>query len=292
MTLACLAGGLAAGGNIIDAVRSAAGSGDFPLAEREIQAYRASRGPTPEMLVALSWLARDALSARQYDRAERYAAETRQIGQGQLPPIALGAAIEVHAQVLAARGQRTEAIAFLRKELTAYGNTPVAERIQKNINLLTLEGKPAPALDVTEWLGAKPVPLAALKGHVVLLFFWAHWCADCKAEVPIIAAVMHEFGTRGLRLVGPTQHYGYTPAGDVSPPEETRYIDQIRKQFYAPLADMPVPLSEQNFRRYGCSTTPTLVILDRAGSVRLYHPGAMSYPELAEPIKRVLGPGL
>ena len=39
-------------------------------------------------------------------------------------------------------------------------------------------------------------------------------------------------------------------------------------------------MSEENFRRYGASTTPTLVLVDRAGIVRLYHPGAMSYEEL------------
>ena len=42
----------------------------------------------------------------------------------------------------------------------------------------------------------------------------------------------------------------------------------------------PAPVSEENFRNYGASTTPTLVLIDRAGIVRLYHPGAMTYEEL------------
>jgi thiol-disulfide isomerase/thioredoxin len=284
-----LAAALTAGGNLIDEVRAAADSRDFSLAEREIQAYRAARGVTPEMLDALSWLARGALDARQYDGAERYAAETRRLGRNHLPPLALGAAIEVHAQVLAARGRRPEALAFLRNELAAYGHSPIADRIQKNINLLTLEGKPAPPLDVSHWLGPKPRPLAALRGRPVLLFFWSHWCADCKAEVPILAALMSEFGPRGLRLVGPTQRYGYTADGDAGPAREAAYIDQIRKQFYAALP-MPVPLSKLNFRRYGCSTTPTLVLLDGAGIVRLYHPGAMTYDALAQSVRSVLAP--
>jgi len=153
---------------------------------------------------------------------------------------------------------------------------------------LSLEGKPAPALDISHWLGPKPTPLAALKGHPVLLFFWAHWCGDCKAEVPILARLMQTYGPRGLLLVGPTQHYGVVADGDASPEQETPYIDQVRRQYYVLLNAMPVPVSEQNFLRYGCSTTPTLVLIDRSGIVRLYHPGAMTYDALADNVKRVL----
>jgi hypothetical protein len=41
------------------------------------------------------------------------------------------------------------------------------------------------------------------------------------------------------------------------------------------------PLSEANFMRYGVSTTPTLVLLNAAGIVTLYHPGAMTFEELS-----------
>jgi thioredoxin-related protein len=43
---------------------------------------------------------------------------------------------------------------------------------------------------------------------------------------------------------------------------------------------MPVPVAAENFVRYGASTTPTLVIVDAAGKVALYHPGRMTYEEL------------
>ncbi|MGA2589039.1 MAG: TlpA disulfide reductase family protein [Bryobacteraceae bacterium] len=295
LALVLAPGHAALAANLVDSVRTAADARNFTLAEREIQGYRTTVGVTPEMLEALSWLARGALDAKQYDRADGYASETRDLIEKALagrpvPPsleIALGAAIEVHAAVLAASGNRQEAIAFLRTELAAYRSTSLAPRIQKNINLLTLEGKPAPALDVSHWLGPQPRSLAALKGHPVLLFFWAHWCVDCKAEVPILARLMQQYGPRGLVLVGPTQLYGYTAASDATPEQETRYIDQVRTQYYAPLAAMPVPISAENFQKYGASTTPTLVLLDSNGVVRLYHPGAMSYEALAEKIRRI-----
>lgn len=293
---------LAARGDVASEVRAAADARNFALAAQKIQSYRAARGVTPELLEAMSWVARGALAAREFDRAESEAAETRKLAvellrkreldQEPRLPIALGAAIEVHAQVLAARGERAEAVAFLRRELAAYQETSIAPRIQKNINLLTLEGKPAPALDVSHWLGPKPAALAALKGHPVLLFFWAHWCGDCKAEVPILARLMERYGPRGLVLVGPTQLYGYVAGGvDAPPQQELSYTDQVRTRYYAALGAMPVPVSAENFRRYGCSTTPTLVLLDRGGVVRLYHPGAMTYAVLEESIGRVVGGG-
>jgi thioredoxin-related protein len=47
-------------------------------------------------------------------------------------------------------------------------------------------------------------------------------------------------------------------------------------------------VSEENFRRYGASTTPTLVLIDRAGIVRLYHPGAMTYEELRARVQSII----
>jgi thiol-disulfide isomerase/thioredoxin len=286
--------------NVITDVREAVARNNFALGDSVIQKYRAGQRVTPEMIEALSWLGRGALAARKLDRAESYAKETHRLALEELKkrpldaenhlPIALGAAIEVEAQVLNQRGDRSGAVAFLGTELAAYKATSIRTRIQKNIHLLSLEGKLAPALEEREFLGAAPTPLASLRGKPVVLFFWAHWCGDCKADVPILARLMQTYGPRGLLLVAPTQLYGFTAAGDATPESETRYIEEVRKQFYAPLAGMPVPLSVANFDKYGCSTTPTLVLLDANGIVRLYHPGAMTYDALAARVKLVTTP--
>jgi predicted transcriptional regulator len=69
---------------------------------------------------------------------------------------------------------------------------------------------------------------------------------------------------------------------------EKPYIEKVRQQFYASLANMPVPLSAANFQQYGCSTTTTIVLLDAAGKVRFYHPGALTEQELSARIVKVL----
>ncbi len=285
--------------SIISEVRAAVARNDFAAGEAAINRYRNTRGVTPEMLEALSWLGRGALAAKQRDRAEEYARRTQELSLEELKsrpldaeshlPIALGAAIEVRSQVMAARGETASAIEFLKRELEVYHDTTIRTRIQKNIHLLSLEGKPAPELLAPEWLGPKPVPLRELKGRIVLLFFWAHWCPDCKAEAPILARIQREYGSHGLSLVGPTQRYGYVARGqDASPAAELQYIDEVRKRYYADLSTMPVPVSEENFKNYGASTTPTLVLIDRSGTVRLYNPGQMPYEQMALRVEETL----
>ncbi len=290
---------MAAMATAVTDVQTAMSRGNFPLAEAILQTYRAQRGVTPEYLEALSWLARGDLMTRQFDKADANARETEKLAGQSLAarpldaephlPLALGAAIEVEAQVLTANGDRAGALALLHKDLLTYRNTSIRTRLQKNINLLTLEGKAAPALEEHEFLGAKPSPLMSLRGKPVLLFFWAHWCPDCKQEEHILAQIAREYGPRGLVLIAPTQRYGYVANGDeAGPADELKYIEQTRHQYYADLLSVPAPVSEANFRNYGASTTPTLVVIDRQGIVRVYHPGAMTLDELRAALNRVV----
>jgi thiol-disulfide isomerase/thioredoxin len=283
---------------VVTDVETAMSHGNFPLAEALLQSYRSQRGVTPEYLEALSWLARGDLITRQFDKADATAKETEKLVQQSLAarpldaephlPLALGAAIEVQAQVMTANGDRAGALALLRKDLLTYRATSIHTRLQKNINLLTLEGRAAPALEEREFLGSKPAPLVSLRGKPVLLFFWAHWCPDCKQEEHILAELAREFAPKGLVLIAPTQRYGYVANGDeAGPADELKYIEQIRHQYYADLLSVPAPVSEANFRNYGASTTPTLVLIDRQGIVRLYHPGAMTLDELRAALNRV-----
>jgi len=285
---------------IVDDVRGALSQNSFATAEGELKSYRSQNGVTAEYVDAYSWLARAALNDGNYDQAAAYAKQTNTLAQEQLKlrpldaephlPNALGAAIEVQSQALAARGQRTQAAAVLQAALRTYGNTSIRERLQKNLNLLSFAGRPAPALRAEQFLGSKPPVLAQLKGSPVLLFFWAHWCGDCKAEAPIITQLRSEFAAKGLTVIGPTRLYGYTAqVENASQSDELAYIDAVRHRFYAGLLDMPVPISKYNFDVYGASTTPTLVLLDRTGKVAMYHPGALPYDQLRAEIEKVVG---
>ena len=284
---------------IVRDVRESIAQGDFAGGEKKIEAYKAHRGVTPEMIEAVSWLGRGALAAKQMDAAYAYAEKAREMSLAELKsrtldaethlPLALGASIEVQSHVMASKGELSEALAFLSRELETYRNTSIRTRIQKNIHLLSLEGKPAPPLEVKNWVGPKPVSLEKLKGKPVLLFFWAHWCSTCKKQAPDLVKLASEYAPRGLVVVGPTQHYGYAAQGkDATPEQETAHIDLIRKDLYAGFSQMPVPISEETMKNYGVSTTPTLVFIDTKGIVRVYHPGALPYAGLVSAVKKIL----
>lgn len=285
--------------SIADDVRNQLSRNDFTAAEATLQGYRNRQGITPDYVEALSWMARASLAANRLDRAETFARQTESLSRQLLSkrtldaepqlPIALGAALEVQAQVLAAQGRQAQAVALLRRSLVAYRNTSIQPRLQKNLNLLGLTGQPAPPLKITQYLGAKPLTLSQLNGSPVLLFFWAHWCGDCKAEGPVIAQLRSEFGPRGLTLLAPTQLYGYAAQGEDAPPkDELAYIERVWQHFYPGLQNVPVPVSKDNFNLYGASTTPTLVLVDRTGRVALYHPGVMPYDELRRAIEQTI----
>lgn len=267
--------------NLVIDVRQSLAQGDLSRATELVRSYRASKGVTPEAVEALSWLARGELARKNLVQADKLAQETNRLAleQAKTHPIArdpnlqiaIGAVIETEATILTTRGQRAEAVAYLRDQLKTYYLTPIRPRIQKNINLLSLEGKKAPVLD----------RVAIPPGKPALLFFWAHWCSDCKYEIPILARIKAEFVPKGLAFIPLTQKYGYIGTGDDAPPDvELRYIEAVRQQFYGSLIDGPALVSEENFNKYGASTTPTFVLIDRAGIVRLYHPGGLTYEEL------------
>jgi thiol-disulfide isomerase/thioredoxin len=270
--------------SIVGDVRQAAMSGDLQGAERVAEAHRKQNGATPEYLEAYSWLARGALAAKKYAEAEKYAAavkqqavtmlKSRKLDEERHLPIALGAALEVQGQLMAAQGDRNGALEYLNDEMKRYRDTSIRTRIQKNIHLIGLEGKPLPKLQGVKLSGP------------ALLFFWAHWCGDCKAAGSVVAQMQREFPK--LTVVGPTQLYGYAERGrEVGPEEERKYIARVRKEFYGDIA-MDTPVNEENFKLIGASTTPTLVLVDGKGIVRLYHPGRMAAPELSNRIRSIL----
>lgn len=279
----------AAGGIVAD-VQNRIALNDLAGAAARVQAYRKTFGVTPEGLEAMSWIARGELARRDLDQAAKWADDTYQLTAAEWKrhpvtrdpnaplALALGASIEVEGAVMALRGERAGAVAYLQSELQKYYTTPVHARIQKVINELSLEGKPAPRL----------VGLTIPKGRPALIFFWAHWCPDCKAEAGDLARLKAEFVPKGLVFLAPTQKYGYVAGGqDATPEVETRYIEQVRRTYYSGLIDSPAVVNEENFRVWGASTTPTLALVDRTGIVRMYHPGAVPYAQLRAQVARL-----
>lgn len=274
--------------------------GDFALAERLLAQYKAQLGVTPDYIEAYSWLGRGHVAKGEFGPATQNAAEVRKLVAAELTkrkldaephlPTALGAAIEVEALSAARQHQLDQAVVLLNDEIKRWHGSSIETRLQKNLNLLTLEGKPVPVIDVSQGIGPlKPQTLASHRGHPVLLFLWAHWCPDCKNEVAIVQKLMADYGPKGLVVVAPTRRYGYVAQGEDAPPAvENKYIGEVYQQHYSALGQVEIPLSEANFVKFGVSTTPTMLLVDQQGIVRLYNPGNATYEKLAGLIDEML----
>ena len=286
--------------DLVAGVRQLALAGDLVAARQLIEQTRAAEGnQTSQWLAAASWLARGAGFAGQWGLAEKYAGEAlagsahrasaQQLDADPDLSTALGASIEVLGKAYDARGDRTAAVEFLREQHKKYLGTSIETRIQKNVLLLSLEGKLLPELEMSKHLLNRSATPGDMNGKVTLLYFWAHWCSDCKRQEPVLAALHKEYSDQGLAFVGPTRLYGYTAQGrEAAPSEELDYLRGAYQKNYPIPPWMSVPVSTQNFLLFGVSSTPTLVLVDRKGIVRLYHPGYLGYSELAEHIEPLL----
>jgi cytochrome c-type biogenesis protein len=125
-------------------------------------------------------------------------------------------------------------------------------------------GKPAPNFSLTD-LSGQTVSLAALRGHPVLVSFWATWCVPCRDELPLIRDEYLAHRQQGLTVVA-------IDYGDESP-------DAIRT-FWEGLQLQPDPVLDPDgraARAYGVSLSlstglPVSVLVDKDGIVSSYEP--------------------
>jgi thiol-disulfide isomerase/thioredoxin len=97
-------------------------------------------------------------------------------------------------------------------------------------------------------------------GRVVLIDFWASWCAPCRASFPAYDALQHELGERGLTIIGVSV--------DESENQYTRFMTRYAPSF-ATVRDI-----EQKFvTAVRPSAMPTCYLIDRHGVVRTIHSG-------------------
>lgn len=283
---------------IVQLVRDAIAENDLKKAEKIVLDDMAANGTTPIAIEAFSWLGRGYLGAKRYDEAMTYAARTYEIVEEQLKtrkldddarlPIALGAAIETQALSLAGQNRRSEALMHLQREGERFAGTSIITRLNKNTNLIGLEGQPALPWESSEFLGPKPPSLAELKGKPVVVFLWAHWCGDCKKQGPILEGLVNKYKSSGITVIAPTQRFGYAEKRrPVGPAEELKYIEQVRDEFYPWMKTVPAPVSDEVYTRYGVSTTPTYVLIDRDGKVSTYLPGQPTVEQLEPLIRKI-----
>lgn len=122
-----------------------------------------------------------------------------------------------------------------------------------------VKGQLAPDWQLSGFDG-KPIKLSDFKGKVVLLNFWATWCAPCRKEIPTLVALQKEHGERGVAVIGVSLDQG----------------DPAAVQSFASRMGItyPVAIGNENVQTsYGVEAIPTTFIVDRAGNIVAVHQG-------------------
>lgn len=117
--------------------------------------------------------------------------------------------------------------------------------------------------------------LKDLKGKVVLVNFWASWCAPCLAEIPEFIKVREEYHDKGFEIVGIST--------DDTPEQLKAFAEKYKTNY--PLLQVTAEVEEAFGPVFGL---PTSVLVARDGSVCKRHFGPLSKEQLEKELKPLL----
>jgi len=285
------------GSRTVQGIRNKISAGDLPSAESILEVHRGQVGEDGTYLMALGWLARGALLVGEPERARELNDELRRRCDARLAQgvdlakndsleNALGASIEIEAQLRERAHGRDAAANYVRAELAKFpGPVAFRSRLYKRLNLLTLVGSPAPEPVVEDFVGSRPAPLSELRGHPVVVFVWAEGCGDCKAQSATLGRVAARYAPQSLKVVPLTRYYEENEADRVG---EKARVDSVWADVYKAMGPASIPISTESAQRYGGSSTPTFVFVDRRGVVRGYTPTRLTEAALERRVRELV----
>jgi thiol-disulfide isomerase/thioredoxin len=135
-------------------------------------------------------------------------------------------------------------------------------------------GRVAPEIEVKDWIDQKPTTLAQERGRVVLLDFWATWCAPCQAALPSMGEWQKKYKERGLTIIAFTQYRNEMVDGRaVKSKDEHDALRNFRRANRLPFG-IAAAESLTTAGRYNVTSIPAAVLIDRRGVVRYLSVGS------------------
>jgi thiol-disulfide isomerase/thioredoxin len=135
--------------------------------------------------------------------------------------------------------------------------------------------KRASALTLRD-INGRSFNLANYKGNVVLLNFWATWCAPCRTEIPDLIKWQRQYQKHGLRIIGITY-----------PPET---LSEVRRLARALKVNYRIAIGTAATKALftACETLPLTVVIDQDGVVCEVIEGIMYSDEFDQKVKPLL----
>jgi thiol-disulfide isomerase/thioredoxin len=161
-----------------------------------------------------------------------------------------------------------KAAALLNRIKTEFPDTALAKRVgdllaalkgqaeSRKIQKILSPGSPFPEFSVTD-LEGKPLSLAAMKGKVVLIDFWATWCGPCVAELPYVLKAYEKHRAQGFEIIGVSLDQDKAQLLSFLTREKVTWPQHLDgKEPSASLAS-----------KYAVETIPSTFLLDREGKI-------------------------
>lgn len=121
----------------------------------------------------------------------------------------------------------------------------------------------------------KTLTMSALRGHPVVLDFWATWCGPCQAESPIVNGIAQRFKDKGLVVVG----------------VNTSDAEGLAAK-YAKIKGLTFPMvyDDNNTiaNKYKVDNLPTLIVVSKEGKIVAVRHGVTSDADLERLVRQVL----
>jgi len=140
-----------------------------------------------------------------------------------------------------------------------------------------LSGSIAPDFALTA-LDGKEISLRGNTGKVILLDFWATWCAPCQTEVPRFISFQNEFGKQGFQVIGISM--------DDTPEPVRKFYTKFKMNY-------PVAMgTEKVLNSYGgVLGLPLTYLIGRDGRIVQQYDGNANLDRMEDDIKRTLREG-
>ena len=141
------------------------------------------------------------------------------------------------------------------------------------------DGQEAPQFSLPITANGDPgarIDLKEMRGHPVLLDFWASWCGPCAMEAPVIQRISERYKEKGLAVVGVN-----IEADDV-PPLIQRYAADRGLTYPMVSADGATQ------RAYAVSKLPSLILIDKEGKIASFTVGPLDEGSLSAIIEEAL----